>query len=136
MKRKTYTFSKVASAGLNILFDIQDASKSVPKFVITIADILATVTTLLTIDIYKIFFDTHKHGKCSHKLLHGQCSCSDYIKKVVIKYGAVKASSLIKQRSVECKEAYYILNAGGSLINKHNSNFTPLICFDNHNHFH
>ena len=49
MKGKIYTFNRAAGAGLNILLDIQDASKSVPKFVITIADILATLTTLLSI---------------------------------------------------------------------------------------
>ncbi len=130
MKRKTYTFNRAASAGLNILLDIQDASKSVPKFVITIADILATVTTLLSIYIYKIFFDSHKQGKCSHRLLHGGCSCSDYIRKVVIKYGAVKASSLIKQRSIECQEAYHILNVGDILKGKNNSKFTPSAFFD------
>ena len=130
MNRKTYIFNRAASAGLNILLDIQDASKSVPKFVITIADILATITTLLSISIYKIFFDNDKQGKCSHKRLHGGCSFSDYIRKTVIKYGAVKASSLIKQRSIECREAYYILNVGNVLKGKNNSKFTPSAFFD------
>jgi putative component of membrane protein insertase Oxa1/YidC/SpoIIIJ protein YidD len=114
MRWKPYaTASKViANVGLEGLMSLHDELESLPKFFIPTIDKFATVVTLTTLGIYKQYIDPHKHGKCSHRLVHGGLSCSDYIRGVVKEHGAIAATPFIKQRYADCRESYFLLKIG------------------------
>ena len=132
MRWKPYaTASKViANVGLDGLMDLHDELESLPKFLVPILDKFATVVTLTTLSIYKRCIDPHKHGKCSHRLVHGGLSCSDYIRAVVKKHGAISATPLIKQRYADCRESYFLLKIGRT------SSLPPISNGDYHCHLH
>lgn len=99
----------IANFGIDSLMSLHDDLENIPNALVPIMDKFATIVTLETLDFYKRYIDPHKHGKCSHRLVHGGLSCSDYIKKTVVEQGAIAATPFIKQRYVDCRESYFLL---------------------------
>jgi len=61
------------------------------------------------INVYQRHISPHKGYSCSHRILHGGSSCSQYVKLAIAGSGLVEAMSLSKSRFKECRQAAMIL---------------------------
>jgi putative component of membrane protein insertase Oxa1/YidC/SpoIIIJ protein YidD len=109
LKLYSTTSKFVIDLGMRSLWSVYDDLDNIPQFLIPVTDKIATHATISTINIYKHFIDPHKPGKCAHRLLHNELSCSEYIRGVVGRNGAILATPLIERRFLECKDAYVVL---------------------------
>jgi putative component of membrane protein insertase Oxa1/YidC/SpoIIIJ protein YidD len=60
---------------------------------------------------YQKYLSPHKGFACAHRLLYGEESCSQYIKKVVAREGIRVAIEKSRVRFQECKQASQVLRA-------------------------
>jgi len=69
------------------------------------------------IALYQRYISPYKGFHCAHHALHGQQTCSNAVKDLVLKYGFSKSLPLIKQRFNDCRLAYDCLQK--ELIQSH-----------------
>ena len=60
---------------------------------------------------YQRFLSPYKGFRCAYRVLHGQESCSAYVKRMVSEVGCGDALRLAHVRFRECSAAYHVLMA-------------------------
>ena len=60
---------------------------------------------------YQRFISPYKGFCCAHRALHREASCSEAVKKLVMKYGMFRAWPFIVARFEDCRTAHFILMA-------------------------
>ncbi|TVQ13934.1 MAG: membrane protein insertion efficiency factor YidD [Leptolyngbya sp. DLM2.Bin27] len=80
----------------------------------------ATHTAIASINLYRTHISPHKGFSCPHRLLHGDESCSDYVKGLLANQSLRAALQLAPQRFKACNAAAQTLKSqraqGGCLI--------------------
>ncbi len=65
---------------------------------------------LVSIEWYQVYLSPRKGFCCAHRVLHGTDSCSEWIKRLVLRVGVIRAVPLSIRRFRSCNEAYEILS--------------------------
>lgn len=60
---------------------------------------------------YQRYLSPRKGFCCAHRTLHGGLSCSEFGRRVVLRYGIIHFVLLQARRFSRCSNAYAILNA-------------------------
>ncbi|MGA7934581.1 MAG: membrane protein insertion efficiency factor YidD [Kovacikia sp.] len=81
-------------------------------------DSLATQAAIASINLYQAYLSPHKGFRCPHRLVHGDESCSTYVKQVLINQDLRTALQLAPQRFQACKVAAQTLQqtSGGCIV--------------------
>jgi len=74
-------------------------------------DRLSRQTASALITSYQKHISPKKGFSCAHRVLHGGESCSQYIKRLILKHGLIRAIPLSRQRLQACKAANQVLRA-------------------------
>lgn len=74
-------------------------------------DRLSRQTASALITSYQKHISPKKGFSCAHRVLHGGESCSQYIKRTILKQGLIRAIRLSRQRLQACKAANQVLRA-------------------------
>ena len=74
-------------------------------------DRLSRQTASALITSYQKNISPKKGFSCAHRVLHGGESCSQYIKRIILKQGLLGAIPLSRQRLQACKAANQVLRA-------------------------
>lgn len=74
-------------------------------------DRLSRQTASALITSYQKHISPKKGFSCAHRVLHGGESCSQYIKRIILKQGLLGAIPLSRQRLQACKAANQVLSA-------------------------
>ena len=69
-----------------------------------------TVITVIAIDWYQEYLSPRKGFYCAHRVLHGNNSCSEWIKRLIIRVGIFRAIPLAIRRFRSCSDAYKMLS--------------------------
>ena len=62
------------------------------------------------IEAYQRILSPVKGFCCAHRFVHGGVSCSEYVRRAVLRFGPVKAFALANRRFGRCREAYALLS--------------------------
>jgi len=84
---------------------------SIPSMQSTPLDRLSRQTASALITSYQKHISPKKGFSCAHRVLHGGESCSQYIKRIILKQGLLGAIPLSRQRLQACKAANQVLKA-------------------------
>jgi Uncharacterized conserved protein len=84
---------------------------SIPSMQSTPLDRLSRQTASALINSYQKHISPKKGFSCAHRVLHGGESCSQYIKRIILKQGLLGAIPLSRQRLQACKAANQVLKA-------------------------
>ena len=80
----------------------------------------ATQAAIASLNVYRTHISPRKGFSCPQRLLHGQESCSDYVKRILTEQNLSAAIQLAPQRFRACKAAAQTLKAqtaqGGCLV--------------------
>ncbi|MDX2215843.1 MAG: membrane protein insertion efficiency factor YidD [Oculatellaceae cyanobacterium bins.114] len=80
----------------------------------------ATQAAIASLNVYRTHISPRKGFSCPHGVLHGDESCSDYIKRILTDHNLSTALRLAPQRFKACKAAAQTLKAqraeGGCII--------------------
>lgn len=60
---------------------------------------------------YQKFLSPHKGFSCAHRILYGEESCSQYVKRAVREHGLRQAVLMSRDRFQACKAAHQILRS-------------------------
>lgn len=82
---------------------------------ISLADSFTRQTATTLISLYQKRFSPHKGFSCAHRVLHGDESCSQYIKRTIQVQGLWPSLPLIRDRFQACKTANQMLQHRSSL---------------------
>ena len=74
-------------------------------------EIAINKTAIAAITGYQKYISPRKGFSCAYRVLHNTDSCSQYIKKLITKYGIIDAIPLANQRFKSCKNASLILHS-------------------------
>lgn len=55
------------------------------------------------IDWYQAYLSPWKGFCCAHRALHGKSSCSEWIKRLIIRFGLIRAAPLALRRFHSCR---------------------------------
>lgn len=66
--------------------------------------------SLLLITFYQRFISPYKGFNCAHHVLHGEQTCSNAVKDLILKNGLLKSLPLIRMRFSECRNAFETLS--------------------------
>jgi len=66
-------------------------------------------TSTIMIEFYQKYISPYKGYKCSHALVYGGCSCSNYGKYIIQEKGFYHGIILLKERFRKCSEAYTLI---------------------------
>jgi putative component of membrane protein insertase Oxa1/YidC/SpoIIIJ protein YidD len=73
---------------------------------------ITTSLAISGINFYQRYISPRKGYRCAYCALHGQESCSQYVKQSIIQVDVWAAIPLIFNRLCACREAYAILQQG------------------------
>jgi putative component of membrane protein insertase Oxa1/YidC/SpoIIIJ protein YidD len=78
----------------------------------------ATQAAIASLNVYQTYLSPRKGFSCPHRLLHGDASCSSYLKQVLINQDLRAALQLAPQRFQACKAAAQTLQqaSGGCIV--------------------
>jgi len=76
-------------------------------------DLLSRWSVKLGIVAYQKYISPHKGYRCAHRALHGSWSCSEYVKRMVDRYGVRKGFKLAILRFQACEEAHHHIKIYG-----------------------
>ena len=80
----------------------------------------ATQAAIASLNVYRTHISPRKGFSCPHRLLHGNESCSEYVKNILTNQSLSAAIKMAPQRFVDCKAAAQTLasqaSPGGCLI--------------------
>ncbi len=62
---------------------------------------------ILGINCYQNCISPYKGYKCAFSYYTNDCSCSEFAKNCIIKYGVIKSIPLFKQRLKKCRAIYF-----------------------------
>ncbi|MGP1384163.1 MAG: membrane protein insertion efficiency factor YidD [Thainema sp.] len=65
----------------------------------------ATQVAIASLDVYRAHVSPRKGFSCPHRLLHGDESCSDYVRRILTTQSLTAAIQLAPQRFQACKAA-------------------------------
>jgi putative component of membrane protein insertase Oxa1/YidC/SpoIIIJ protein YidD len=74
-------------------------------------EIAVNQTAIAAITGYQKYLSPRKGFSCAYRVLHNTDSCSQYIKKLIAKYGIIDAIPLARQRFKSCKNSSLILHS-------------------------
>ena len=57
------------------------------------------------IDFYRRHLSPYKGFQCAHRIYHGDCSCSQAVREIVITHGLFSGLQQIRQRFRDCNDA-------------------------------
>ncbi len=77
-------------------------------------DSLARLLAVSSIDVYKTYISPRKGFSCAHRMLHGDESCSDYVRRMFSSENFMAAVQLSRGRFQNCAAASKSLKASGS----------------------
>lgn len=77
----------------------------------TTFDALSRNTAVAMITGYQKFLSPHKGFSCAHRILYGEESCSQYVKRAVREHGLRQAVLMSRDRFQACKTAHQILRS-------------------------
>lgn len=63
---------------------------------------------------YQRWISPHKGYSCAHRVLNGGSSCSEFGRKVVLRFGLLRFLLLQRRRFTRCAHAYAVLQANSS----------------------
>ncbi len=63
---------------------------------------------------YQVYLSPRKGFCCAHRVLHGNSSCSEWIKRLIIRVGLIRTIPLAIRRFRSCFEAYEMLSQHNS----------------------
>lgn len=66
---------------------------------------LTQQTAVFSINAYQKYLSPKKGFQCSHRLLYGGRSCSDYVKELFLEQDLSKIVGMTRQRFTECAKA-------------------------------
>jgi putative component of membrane protein insertase Oxa1/YidC/SpoIIIJ protein YidD len=69
------------------------------------------LATAGSIEAYQRVLASVKGFCCAHRFVHGGASCSEYVRRAVLRFGPVKAFALAGRRFGRCREAYALLSS-------------------------
>ncbi len=69
---------------------------------------------VVAIDWYQAYLSPRKGFCCAHRALHGNSSCSEWIKRLIIRVGLIRTVPLAIRRFRSCFEAYEMLSQHNS----------------------
>lgn len=72
---------------------------------------------VVLIKFYQRFISPYKGFHCAHHVVHGNDTCSNAVKNLIIKYGFFKALPFIRDRFDDCRSAYDYLHT--DLVQSH-----------------
>jgi len=85
----------------------------------TTVESIATQAAIASLNLYQTYLSPRKGFSCPHRLLHGDASCSTYLKQVLINQDLKTALQLAPQRFQACKVAAQTLrqqSSGGCIV--------------------
>lgn len=71
----------------------------------------ATQAALASLNVYRVHISPRKGFSCPHVLLHGDESCSDYVKRILTNQNLSTALQMAPQRFKDCKAAAQTLKS-------------------------
>jgi len=74
-------------------------------------EIAVNQTAIAAITGYQKYISPRKGFSCAYRVLQNSDSCSQYIKKLIAKYGIIDAIPLARKRLKACRNAYIILKS-------------------------
>jgi putative component of membrane protein insertase Oxa1/YidC/SpoIIIJ protein YidD len=80
---------------------------------LNIERLLVAYPLVFGVNFYQRFISPYKGYVCSHRVLHGKASCSQYVKEVLLQNNILTAVKLSKRRFSDCQSAYITLNRDG-----------------------
>ena len=69
---------------------------------------------LIMVRVYQRYISPYKGFNCAHNQLYNQQSCSSYFCACITQYDLVTANNLLRQRLINCRQAYEILITNSS----------------------
>lgn len=71
----------------------------------------ATQAAIASLNVYRTHLSPRKGFSCAHRLLHGEESCSDYVKRILTNQNLSTAMRMAPQRFQACKAAAQTLQS-------------------------